>query len=152
MATSYIRTAQSQLSPGYTQQIRALQGQIKPINQSYAAQFNALQGQQQAGFQNVLEDSNSRGILRSTIPVYGQAQVAADITGQRGQLAAQNAKDIGGIYKDIGGLQVDQASAIAQLANALQGNFIQQQQLQNQIAQSNREYALQQQALAGGYL
>lgn len=152
MATQYTQLASQQLSPAYNQQIQALQGQINPISKAYSAQLQGLAGKQQQGFQNVLEDSNARGILRSTIPVYGQAQVASDITAERGQLIGQQAKDIGGIYSQIGGIQVDRAQAIANLANALQGNYLQQQQLQNQIAQSNREYALQQQALAGGYL
>lgn len=151
MATSFIQTATSQLSPAYNQQIQALQSQVNPISQMYGALNQGLAGQQQAGYQNVLEDASSRGILRSTMPVYGQAQVAQQITQKRGEYAGQQAKELGGIFSQIAGVNVDRASAIANLANALQGNFIQQQSLNNQIAQGNRSYELAQQTAQQQY-
>jgi hypothetical protein len=144
MAEFYSQAA-SQLEPAYNQQVSALQSQIPAIQQLYQALVQGLQGQQATGNQNILEDSSSRGLLHSTIPVQGQVQLGQQILNQQGQYAAQQAKDIGGIYSQIGGVRTDQAQAIANLANSLQGNYLQQQQVNNQQTQADREFQLQQQ-------
>lgn len=142
MATYYTQQASDQLSPGYNQQVGALQSQIPAIQQLYSSLVQGLQSQQQVGNQNILEDASGRGLLHSTIPVEGQIQLGQQILGQQGQYAAQQAKDIGGIYSQIAGVRTDQANSIAQLANQLQGNALQQQQVNNQAYQADRQYQL----------
>lgn len=142
MATFYTQEASNQLAPAYDQQVGALQSQIPAIQQLYQTLLQGLQGQQQIGNQNILENASGRGLLHSTIPVVGQAQLGAQILSQQGQYAAQQAKDIGGIYSQIAGIRTDQAGAIANLANQLQGTALQQQQISNQQAQADREYQL----------
>jgi len=113
--------------------------------------MQGLQGQQMAGNQNILEDASGRGLLKSTIPVQNQVQLGQQILAQQGQYATQQAKDIGGIYSQIGGLNTERANSIAQLANALQGTELQRQTIANQQAQADREYALQQQTAQQQY-
>lgn len=117
----------------------------------YSALVQGLQGQQATGNQNILEDASGRGLLRSTIPVVGQQQLGQQILNQQGQYAAQQAKDVGGIYSQISGINVDKANAIASLANSLQGNYLQQQQINNQQAQADRAFALQQETAQQQY-
>lgn len=144
MAISFIQQAQSQLAPVYGQQISALQSQIQPIQSLYNSLNQGLQGQQQAGNQNILEDASARGVLHSTIPLQGQTALGQQIIQQQGTNAANEAKDIYGVQSQIGGIQTQQAQAIAQLANALQQAFTSQRGLTLQQQQNNREYALQQ--------
>lgn len=151
MATYYSQQASNELSPGFNQQVGALQSQIPAIQQLYQTLLQGLQGQQQVGNQNILEDASARGLLHSTIPVEGQIQLGQQILGQQGQYAAQQAKDIGGIYSQIGGIRASQAQAIANLANSLQGNALQQQQINNQQAQADRQYQLDLAAARRGY-
>lgn len=141
----FFSTAASQLNPAYDQQVGALQSQVPAIQQLYQALIQGLQGQQAIGNQNILEDSSSRGLLHSTIPVVGQQQLGQQILSQQGQYAAQQAKDLAGVYSQIGGVRTEQAGAVANLANAYQGNYLQQQQINNQQAQADREFQLQQQ-------
>jgi hypothetical protein len=159
MATRYTQEAAAQLNPAYDQQVAAVQSQIPAVQKLYAALLQGLQGQQQAGNQQILEDASGRGMLRSTMPVDAQAGLGAQILQKQGEYGAQQAKEIGGIYSQIGGIRTAQAGAIAQLGNSLFSNDLQQQQIANQVAQSNREFALSQQtadqqyqlALKGGF-
>lgn len=145
MATRWTNQATQQLNPAYNQQIAAVQSQIPAIQQLYQALIQGLQGQQKAGNQNILEDANARGMLRSSIPVVGQQQLGQQIIQQQGQYGMQQAKELGGIYGQVAGINTERATGIANLANSLQGMDIQQQTLNNQIAQGNRSYDLQQQ-------
>ena len=145
MATRYTQQAAAQLNPAYNQQIAGIQAQIPAVQKLYSALFQGLQGQQQVGNQNILEDASARGVLRSTMPVDSQAGLGAQIIQKQGEYGAQQAKEIGGLYSQMGGIRADQANAIAQLANSLFGNNIQQQQMSNQVQQANRQFALQQQ-------
>lgn len=147
----FYSTASNQLSPAYDQQLGAAQSQLPAIQQLYTQLIQGLQGQQRVGNQNILEDASGRGLLRSTIPVQGQIGLGQQILAQQGQYAAQQAKDIGGIYSQIAGLNTERANSVAQLANSLQGNDLQRQQMANQQAQSDREYALQAQTAAQQY-
>jgi len=122
-----------------------LQSQIPAIQQLYSTLLQGLQGQQQAGSLNILENASSRGILRSTIPIDKQTELGGQIVQQQGQYAAQQAKEVGGVRAQIGGLRTEQAGAIAQLANALQQAFTSERSLALQGQQYNREYALQKQ-------
>lgn len=151
MATRFVQDATNQLNPAYNQQIQGLQSQIPAIQNLYQTLIQALQGQQQAGNQNILEDAASRGVLHSTIPVVGQQQLGQQIIQQQGQYAAQQAKDISGVQSQIGGVQTDRANAIASLANALQQAYNNQQSLAFSQSNANRQYQLQKQLQAQQY-
>lgn len=151
MAIRYVQQAQNQLAPAYAQQIGALQGQIPAIQQLYNSLIQGLQGQQQVGNQNILENASARGVLHSTIPVQGQVQLGQQILGQQGQYAAQQAKDLGGIYSQIAGINTDQANSVAQLANQLAQTDLNNQQFSYQKQQAARDYALQKQIAAQNY-
>jgi hypothetical protein len=148
---TYYSQASQQLSPGYNQQISALQSQIPAIQQLYQTLLQGLQGQQQVGNQNILEDASGRGLLHSTIPVQGQIGLGQQILGLQGQYAAQQAKDIGNIYSQIAGIRTGQAQSIADLANSLQSNALASQQVKNQAAQANRQYQLDLQTAKQNY-
>lgn len=145
MATRFVKEASKQLTPGYNQQISALQGQVPAIQQYFDILNQGLMGQQQVGNQNILEGASARGLLRSTIPVDDQMGLGQQIIQQQGLNATEQAKQVGGIQSQVAGLQTDRASAIAQLANALQQAFTQNRGVTLQARQANREYALQKQ-------
>lgn len=162
MATQFTQQAADQLTPAYGQQISGLQSQIPAIQQLYSVLNQGLVGQQQTGNQNILEDASGRGLLKSTIPVDQQTTLGGQILQQQGTYAAQQAKEIGGVQAQVGGLQVDQANAVAQLASALQSAFTQSEsarferenadreyQAMRQLA--DRQYALDVQAARGGF-
>ena len=107
--------------------------------------IQGLQGQQQAGNLNILEDASARGVLRSSMPVVGQQQLGQQILQQQGQYAGQQQKELGGIYSQVAGLNTERANSIANLSNSLYGLDIQKQTLNNQINQGNRQYDLQRQ-------
>lgn len=142
MATYYTQEASNQLAPAYQQQVGALQSQVPAIQQLYQSLIQGLQGQQAVGNQNILENASGRGLLHSTIPVVGQQQLGQQILQQQGQYAAQQAKDISGVYSQIADVGIQQAQGIAGLANQLQGNALQQQQINNQQYQADRQYQL----------
>lgn len=148
MASRFTRQAQSQLNPGYNQQISAVQSQIPAIQNLYQSYIQGLQAQQPMQNLGVLEDASGRGILRSTIPAYGQQQVAQNILQQTGQYSAQQQKELGDIYGQVAGIRTEKAKSIADLANALYGTDIQNRTLQNTIGQGNRQFTLQQQTAA----
>lgn len=96
----------------------------------------------------VLEDASSRGILNSTIPAYGQQQVAQNALQQIGQYSAKQQQELGGVYGDIAGLYTNRAKGIADLSNSLYGIDLQNRTLRNQINQGNRSYNLARQTAA----
>lgn len=145
IATRFVQQATDQLAPAYNQQISGLQAQVPAIQQLYSTLMQSLGGQQATGNQSILEDAGGRGLLHSTIPLAGQAQLGQQILQQQGQYAAQEAKDIGGVQSQIGGVYTQQAGAIAQLANSLQGAATSQQALTLQQQNVNRQFAQQQQ-------
>lgn len=144
MATRFIREATSQLSPAYAQQISAVQSQIPAIQQMFQLLVQGLQGQQQVENLNALEDASARGVLKSTIPVDKQAGIAQNILQQQGLFAAQQARDVGDIYSQVGALNVNQANDISQLANSLQQSYTSEQALAFQKKNADRQYKLQQ--------
>lgn len=144
MATSYVKQATSKLAPAYTQQINAYKSQIPAVQQLYETLNKGLTGQQAAGNQTILENASSRGLLKSTIPVYDQSVLGAQIIQQQGQNAANEQQALAQINQGIAGIGVDQANAIAQLANALWQQANQTQQFNFTKQQANRDYALQQ--------
>ena len=145
MATRYTTQAQSQLNPAYNQQIAAVQSQIPAIQQLYQALIQGLRGQQAQGNQTILEDANSRGMLRSTQPVVAQQQLGSQILQKQGEYGLQQQKELGGLYGQVAGIYTDRSNNVANLANSLYGMDIQKQTLNNQINQGNRSFALQQQ-------
>lgn len=142
MATRFVAEATQQYAPAYAQQISGLESQVPAIQQLYSILNQSLLGQQQVGNQNILEDASSKGVLRSTIPVDRQAGLGQQIIQQQGLNAAQQAKEIGGIRSQVGGLQIEKVNAIAQLANALQQAFSMEEQTNLSRYNSDREYQL----------
>lgn len=110
----------------------------------YETLNKGLAGQQATGNQTILENASSRGLLKSTIPVYDQSVLGAQIIQQQGQNAANEQQALAQINQGIAGIGVDQANAIAQLANALWQQSNQTQQFNFTKQQANRDYALQQ--------
>lgn len=150
---SFITQATHQLAPAFEQQVTATQSKIQAIKQLYDALFQGLDTQQQQGNQNIYENTNDRGILKSTITGDLQTALAQSILGQKGQLAGKEAGEIAGVNTDVAGLQTNQAKAIADLANALQSSAfaqsnanaqlaLQRQELAQKRALANRQYAL----------
>jgi hypothetical protein len=142
---NYVQQASKQLAPAYTQQTNALQSQIPAIQQLYQSLFGQLQSQGQVQNQNILEGASARGILDSTIPVDAQTGLQQSLIAQQGQLAGQQAKDIGGVQSSLAGIGVDKSNAIAQLAQTLQNSVLAQQQFGYTKQQSNKQYNLQKQ-------
>lgn len=158
MPTQFVKQATQQLAPAYKQQIQATKAQIPAIQQLYTALFQGLQSQGKQQSQNIYEDAGSRGLLYSTIPVDAQTGLQQALLQKRGELGAQQAQDIAGVNQTLGGLKVDRANAIAQLAEALASSGLQRKQFQFQKRQSrqqfsldkrlaNRQYQLEKQAL-----
>lgn len=128
MAKRYYQAAGKQLNGAYNQQVSAAQSQIPAIQQLYATLMQGLQGQQQAGNQNILEGAGARGLLRSTIPVDAQVGLGQQILQQQGQYGLQQQQDLGAIYGNIAGIRTEQAGSVANLANQLQQTALQQEQ------------------------
>lgn len=160
--TAYIKQATSRLNPAFAQQTSALNSQIPAIQQLFQVLMQSLEGQRATGNQNILEDASSRGLLRSTIPVDNQMNLGNQLLAQGAQYAAQQQQQIGDIRSKIAGIGVDRANSIYGLANTLYGQALQrqglaqqksfnQQQLNQTRALADRQYGLDQQALARGY-
>lgn len=139
---AYVKQARQQLNPAYNQQMQATQAQIPAIQQLYQALFQGLESQGQQQQQANLEDAGSRGLLYSTIPVDAQTGLQQALLQQRGQLGAQQAQEIAGVQQSLGGLRVDRANTISQLAQALAQSGLQRQQFRYQKQQSNRQFNL----------
>lgn len=145
MATRFVSQAQQQLNPAYNQQVGALQSQIPALQQLYEALVSSLRGETQQAQLGALENTASRGVLRSSMSDYDVTQAAQQGIAKQGQYAANLQTQLGDIYGQIGQVETQRAGAISGLANQLYGANIQQQTLNNQIAQGNRQYALDQQ-------
>ena len=142
MATRFVREATKQLSPGYTQQVSALQGQIPAIQQLYETLMQGLTAQQQMGNQNILEGAAGRGVLRSTIPVDAQTMLGQQILQQQGQYSLEQQRATNDILSQIAGVNVNRANAISSLANSLRGTALNEQQFRWTKSNANRQYQL----------
>ncbi len=151
MATRYVQQATKQLNPAYKTQIGALEGQLAPLENLYNTLVQGLGGMQEAGNLNILEDASSRGLLKSTIPVAGQAQLGAQILQQQGQYSTDYLQNVGQIRSDIAGVGVNRANDISQLAQALMQGALSNQQLAYQKQQANRQYQINLQRARAGY-
>lgn len=156
MATRYTAEATKQLAPVYDQQIKAAQAQIPALQQLYQTLTQGLQQQNQqqlvAGTQNIIEDASARGVLRSTLPVDARqaltAQLGSALNQSLGQIGLEQTRGIADINQQVGGLRINRANAVADLARALQTRDLEERQFRLQQLQANREYQLQQQRLA----
>lgn len=135
--------ATRQLNPVYQQQAQAVRAQIPAIQQLYQSLFQGLEGTRQTETQNIFEGASGRGLLNSTIPVDQQTQLGQQLLQQRGQLGAQQAQDIAGVQSSLQDINVQRASAISELANALAGRRLERRKLQLNRAQQQRELHLQ---------
>ena len=116
------------------------------IQQLYSLLLQGLQGEQQVGNQNILENASGRGLLRSTIPVDAQAGLGQQILQKQGQYAAQQGQDLANIYQQIGQLRTQKAQDVTGLAGKLQQTALAKKQFQYQKQQAARQYQLDLQA------
>lgn len=151
MATRYIQAATKQLAPAYQTQINAAQSQIPAIQQLYQTLMQGLTGYQQTENQNILEGASGRGLLRSTIPVDAQTTLGQQVLAKQGEYGMQQGKQLGDIYSQIAGLNVNKAKDIAGLAGDLQQTALQQKQFDYTKQQANRQYQLELAAARKGH-
>lgn len=151
MATRYIQAATKQLAPAYATQINAAQSQIPAIQQLYQTLMQGLTGFQQTENQNILEGASGRGLLRSTIPVDQQTLLGQQVLGKQAEYGMQQGQQLGDIYNQIAGLNVDKAKSIAGLGLNMQQNDLQQTQFKYQKQQADRQYKLARAAAQKGY-
>lgn len=143
MANTFVKQASQQLAPAYSQQIQAQKAQIPAITQLYQALFQGLESQGQVQRQGIFENSSGRGLLRSTIPIDLQTALSQSLIQQRGQLAGQQAQEVGKVNTALADIGVNRANAIAQLANALAGQSLEGQRFSYEKQQAARDLALQ---------
>lgn len=148
MATRFIEEATSQLAPVYQQQQDAISAQVPAIQNLYNTLLTGLEGQRQTETQNILESASSRGVLRSSLPVDLQTALGSALLQERGKLESQRAGEIAGVNEKLGGLGVNRANAIADLARSLESQDIEQQKLAMARIQADRDYQIQQAQLA----
>lgn len=151
MATRYIQAASKQLTPAYATQINAAQSQIPAIQQLYQTLMQGLTGFQQTENQNILEGAGGRGLLNSTIPVDQQTVLGQQVLGKQAEYGMQQGQQLGEIYNQIAGLNVNKAKDIAGLGLNMQQNALQQDQFNYTKQQSNRQYQLAKAAAQKGY-
>lgn len=156
MATRFQEQATQQLSPVYQQQETAIQSQLPAIQNLYKTLIEGLQGQYnqnlQTGTQEIVEDASARGVLRSTLPVDARQALTASL-GQalmagRAQLGSQQAQDVAGINEKLGGLRVQKAGAIADLARSLESQDLEAQKFAYQQRLDAQQLALARQKAA----
>lgn len=145
MATNFTKQAATTLKPVFTQQIAALKSQLPAIDQLYEALGQGLQGQKQAETQGIFESASGRGLLRSTIPVDQQTGLEQSYLQKGTQLASDRMQKVAGVNKDITGVNVNMAQAIAQLAQALRSQDLAERQFGFTKSQANRQLKLQSQ-------
>lgn len=113
--------------------------------------MQGLTGFQQTENQNILEGAGSRGLLRSTIPVDAQTQLGQQVLGKQAEYGMQQGQQLGDIYNQIAGLNVNKAKDIAGLGLNMQQNDLQQAQFKYQKQQADRQYKLAKAAAQRGY-
>lgn len=151
MATRYVQAATKQLAPAYATQINAAKSQIPAIQQLYQTLMQGLTGFQQTENQNILEGASGRGLLNSTIPVDAQTTLGQQVVAKQGEYGMQQGQQLGEIYNQIAGLNVNKAKDIAGLGLNMQQNALQQTQFNYQKQQANRQYQLAKAAAQKGY-
>lgn len=156
MATNYQKLATQQVSPVYAQQQQAIEAQIPSITNLYSTLAQGLQAQNAAqletGVQEIVNDANARGVLRSTIPNDARAmltsQLGAALTQSLGQLNSQQAQDIAGIRTQVGQLNIDRLRTIQDVAGSLQQRDMQERDYALRAKQAERDYQLRIQEIA----
>lgn len=113
--------------------------------------MQGLTGYQQTENQNILEGASGRGLLRSTIPVDAQTTLGQQVLAKQGEYGMQQGKQLGDIYSQIAGLNVNKAKDIAGLAGDLQQTALQQKQFDYTKQQANRQYQLELAAARKGH-
>lgn len=156
MAQRFYEQATQQLAPVYQQQEQAISSQVPAIQNLYNTLIQGLQGQYdtqlQSGVQGIVEDASARGVLRSTLPVDARqaltTQLSQALLQGRGQLESQRAGDIAGINEKLGGLRIQRASNIADLARALETQDLDRQKFEYQKQIDAQQLQLEQQKVA----
>lgn len=145
MATRFIKQATKQLNPVFAAQTQATQAQIPAIQQLYQSLTQGLEAQGAAERQNILEDASGRGVLRSSLPVDLQTALGQSLLQQRGQLGAQQARDIAGVQGSLADIGLERARSIYDLASSLQGGDLEERRFKFQKQQTLREFNLDKQ-------
>lgn len=153
MATRFVQQATKTLDPLFTQQTKAVKGQIPAIQQLYDALTQGLQFQNQqqlqTGTQNIMEDASARGVLRSSLPVDARTsltgQLGAALTEGLGRIGAQRAQDISGVNKSLADIGLQRTQSISSLADQLQGADLREREFILRKKQAQQEFALQKQ-------
>lgn len=130
MATRFVDEATAQLAPIYQQQEQAVAGQVPSINKLFDILVQGLEGQRQTETQNILESASARGVLRSSLPVDLQTALGQALLGQRGQLEAQRAEQIGGVNKSLADIGLAKTQGIFSLADVLQQADLREREFQ----------------------
>lgn len=146
-----MKAATQQLAPVYAQQEQAISSQVPAIQNLYNTLIQGLEQssaqQLESGVSGIVEDASRRGVLRSTLPVDArqnlQTQLSQALLQGRGQLESQRMGDIAGINEKLGGLRVQRAGNIADLARALESNALEKRRFAFQKAESTRNFRLQ---------
>lgn len=115
-------------------------GQIPQVNDLYAALVAGLEGQAQAGTQNILADAEIRGV--------GRARLGEDVGGVLGEAlaleqaraGAQQAGDIAGITGNLTDLRTGKITGRQDLANSLQDIGLARAGNQLTLQEQRRQY------------
>lgn len=146
-----MKAAAKQLDPVYGQQEAAIASQVPAIQNLYNTLIQGLEQssaqQLESGVQGITEDASRRGVLRSTLPVDArqalQAGLSQALLQGRAQLESQRMGDVAGINERLGGLRVQRAGNIADLARSLETNDLEKRRFKFQKAESTRNFRLQ---------
>lgn len=150
MATSFTRQANRQLGRSFNNVIRSQQRQLPAVNQKFDDLISGLGGLQKQQNLNALEDASARGVLRSTIPVDAQTNIAQGIVAQQGQLEGERLSEIGKINTGIAQTRLQKATSIADLVSALMDRAFRERQFNQDSKLADRQFRLDQEALNRG--
>lgn len=111
------------------------------INKLFDILVQGLEGQRQTETQNILESASARGVLRSSLPVDLQTALGQALLGQRGQLEAQRAEQIGGVNKSLADIGLAKTQGIFSLADVLQQADLREREFQMSQEAARQEAA-----------
>lgn len=146
-----IDQAQPQINAIYDPAVLAIQSQVPAIQQLYQSLIGGLQAQSQTQIGNVVNSAAQRGVSSAGITQGAQQALGDTLALQSAQLGSQQAQDVAGLQQQVGKANVGRASAISDLATALQKQNIENQTNQSTMSNLERQYALKQQQNVQNY-
>lgn len=143
MATRYVKTANSELGTAYNPAQAGIQAQQPGIQDLYAGLLTALEQNQTAGLQTVVDSAARRGVSRATLAADTGATLAQE--GQLGaaQLGVSRAGDMAALQGSLTDLNTGRATA----ATAYGGQK-QQGDIDYQTSRLQRKISIEDQRLA----